>query len=227
MKPGNNRILVIYFLIVLVNLIGNYFGETGISHFSKVLLMPVLFRYVSSVEWLDKKLKRYVSIALIFSWFGDILLIFSGEYPSAFILGLSSFLLGHVAYIFSNLKSQIGKNSLSFVVPVILIIVVSFSGWYLINTLFAFLGDMKTPVVLYAFVIMAMAITAALRYGKTSRLSFWLVSSGAMIFMLSDSMIAIDKFYSAIDYARVLIMGTYTLAQFLLVYGYKVHNSLD
>lgn len=85
------------------------------------------------------------------------------------------------------------------------------------------LGEMKIPVMVYASVIVVMTITALLRYGYTSIQSFSLVFGGAIMFMISDSLLAVNKFLNPFAYAGFWIMATYCLAQFLIVKGIINH----
>jgi uncharacterized membrane protein YhhN len=64
-----------------------------------------------------------------------------------------------------------------------------------------------------------MGITAAKRFGKTSKESFLYLLGGAIIFIISDSLLAINKFYSNFEQADLLIMLTYITGQFLIVKG--------
>jgi len=50
-----------------------------------------------------------------------------------------------------------------------------------------------------------------------------LVLAGAWLFMASDSILAFNKFHTAIEYSGPLIMTTYILAQFLIVEGARRH----
>jgi uncharacterized membrane protein YhhN len=63
-------------------------------------------------------------------------------------------------------------------------------------------------------------LAAALnRYGKVNGLSYILVVIGAILFVASDSMIAINRFIEKFDFARVLTMACYITAQYLIVVG--------
>mgnify|MGYP000352624917 CR=1 FL=1 len=79
------------------------------------------------------------------------------------------------------------------------------------------------PVVLYTMVIITMAIYALLRRGWTRDKSFIMVYSGALLFIMSDAMIAINKFMNPIVQARLLIMATYIAGQFLIAKGILAH----
>jgi uncharacterized membrane protein YhhN len=67
---------------------------------------------------------------------------------------------------------------------------------------------------------------AIFRQNRTSTLSFYLVFSGAVIFLLSDSIIAINKFMVSVFYDRLLIISTYMIAQFLITTGLAEHANL-
>ena len=82
---------------------------------------------------------------------------------------------------------------------------------------------MRFPVVAYAAVIQAMVIAAVFRWGRTANASFWAVFAGALLFMISDSLIAVNKFYTPLDGASQWIMTTYLSGQFLIVFGLLKH----
>lgn len=83
---------------------------------------------------------------------------------------------------------------------------------------------MQFPVLMYAIIITVMAIMAVNRYGKVNIFSFKLILYGALFFLLSDSALAVNKFAQPIPQAGVLIMGTYMIAQYLIVYGTVVRE---
>ena len=78
---------------------------------------------------------------------------------------------------------------------------------------------MLIPVTIYLLIILTMAFTASRRRGRVNHPSYYLVLCGAVFFIVSDSLIAIDKFYSEIPLADILIMATYAIAQYLIVLG--------
>jgi uncharacterized membrane protein YhhN len=72
-------------------------------------------------------------------------------------------------------------------------------------------------------IIVTMVSTARERFDKTNPSSFWQVFIGAFIFMISDAMIALNMFYKPFPESGVLVMGTYMIAQLLLVLGIRSH----
>jgi uncharacterized membrane protein YhhN len=79
---------------------------------------------------------------------------------------------------------------------------------------------MKLPVIIYAIVILAMLSGAINRKEKVIKKSYYMVLAGAILFLISDSMIAIDKFSHHFNSSEILIMSTYIGAQYLIVEGY-------
>ena len=74
---------------------------------------------------------------------------------------------------------------------------------------------MKIPVILYTGVIMVMALSALFRKAEGSSL----VLVGAVLFVSSDSLLALNKFDEPFMGARFWTMATYILAQFLIAAG--------
>ena len=77
----------------------------------------------------------------------------------------------------------------------------------------------------YALVLIVMVLNSVFRYGRTSNVSFSLVFLGSILFMFSDSVLAINKFLKPVPAAGFWIMSTYILAQFLIIHGLVRHAS--
>jgi len=191
----------------------------------KALLMPsLIFFYHSQIRGNYNLIHRLVMSGLGFAWIGDISLLFLNEQKNFlistddyFILGFIALLLTQLLYIMAfNLPK--GKNTI-FSTRIYQTLIVLAYGCILIWYLYYSLGDMKVPVILYAIIILSMLLSALNRYGKVNGVSYMFVVIGAIMFVLSDSMIAINKFHIKFDFARTLIMITYLAAQYLIVLG--------
>jgi uncharacterized membrane protein YhhN len=86
--------------------------------------------------------------------------------------------------------------------------------------LYGDLAEMKLPVIIYATVILTMLSGAINRKEKVNRRSYLLVLGGAILFVISDSSIAINKFSLPFESSEIVIMSTYVMAQYLIVTGY-------
>lgn len=156
--------------------------------------------------------------ALFFSWLGDVFLMLEFISERYFMVGLLSFLTAHLFYIvyFSKIRSE----SASFLRkrPVMLLAVIAYVV-ELMYVLWPHLGGMKIPVLVYGIVIGTMLCLALWQYGKIRSDAAWLFIAGAILFVASDSLLAINKFKAAIPSGGLWIMGTYILAQYLIARG--------
>ncbi len=190
----------------------------GLIHFwLKPLLMPVLLIILLFSGHLIH-FKNFIVCALLFSWVGDVLLLFEENKPLFFIAGLSAFLLAHVMYILYFLKLPASGKSLLRTQPWLAALVAGY-GMSLLNILWPGLGEMKIPVALYAAVICTMIICSLHAFNRVNSPSNRLLVTGALLFALSDSLLAIHKFLKPFPYAGAAIMLSYCAAQFCIVSG--------
>lgn len=188
---------------------------------TKYLMMPMLLLHV--IFNAQKKMQEvlFLIVALLFCWFGDIFLMYTAENDNYFLFGLAAFLIAHVFYIFSFRKlrksDQKSNFKMGYAIPVLI-----YSGG-LMAYVIPHLGNMLIPVIAYAIVISIMVLAALMRMGKTTSYSFSFVLYGAILFVISDSIIAVNKFTSPITNAGLFIMVTYIMAQYLIVNGCLLH----
>jgi uncharacterized membrane protein YhhN len=142
--------------------------------------------------------------------------MFTSNAPNFFIGGLAAFLMAHIMYILVFLKKKNWcKKALFFTV---VLLIYGLGIFYLLKDR---LGDLLVPVIVYMLVILTMVITAFLRHDSVSKLSYNLVFLGAVFFITSDSLLALNKFQEPFQYAGILITLTYAIAQFFIVLGLK------
>jgi uncharacterized membrane protein YhhN len=89
----------------------------------------------------------------------------------------------------------------------------------MVSFLMPFLGDLKIPVTIYASIISIMLLFAFNGFLVWEKPGNLLVFLGAFFFIISDSILAINKFYAPIPKSSFFIMLTYLLAQYLIVIG--------
>lgn len=173
-----------------------------------------------------KAVLNFTLAALLFSWLGDVILMFQERSENYFMFGLGAFLVSHIIYIFTYRKAkwEVEENGLLPTQRMRYVFILVLAGCGLVYVLLPRLGSFTIPVVVYAAVIVAMAIVALNRFGYTSIRSFGWVFGGAVLFMMSDSILAINKFMEPINYAGFWIMLTYIAAQFCIVQGLLYHT---
>ncbi|SDX21829.1 lysoplasmalogenase [Flavobacterium degerlachei] len=199
-----------YLLIILL-------GQEQIAWFLKPFLLPFLLLAVYFSGNFPSK--KFLLIALAFSWIGDIILLFADQHELFFIVGLIAFLISHIVYILlfnKQLKYKNRKNKAIFWIGVTCIIVYLFT---MISILLPSLGDLTIPVFVYALVISTMLLFALKGFLNWEEPGNWYILIGAIAFISSDSILAFNKFYAPIVLSSFLIMITYLIAQYLIVVG--------
>lgn len=209
--------IILFVLALLANLLAIYFSYEVMQIISKSLLMPLLLIYfLTQTVNAVSPLKAWIILALIFSWLGDILLLFEVRNLIFFLLGLSAFFVAQVFYIvfFHNIrmKEYIRGNAL-----LLLLVIVYY--FILISIISPSLGNMKLPVRIYGVVLSFMVMLAMHTMFSRKKIAGWWMMVGAVLFVISDSLLALNKFYRSFDYAEILIMLTYGLAQLAIVQG--------
>jgi uncharacterized membrane protein YhhN len=188
---------------------------------SKPLMMPLLWLFFV-VIWGARPKRQLVficmSVALMFSLFGDLFLIDKGPKVN-FMLGLVSFLIMHVLYIAVYLhlrrKNHILQEKWS-------ILAIAIYAATLLTILWPYAGSLKLPITVYALALGAMVLSAInLRTSVCGRTFCYLVC-GAVLFLLSDSALAIAKFaphFYLSPSLSLFVVPSYLLAQFFIVWG--------
>lgn len=202
------RIPLLFAVVLLLEIYGSIAYHRPLVWMTKPLLMPLLMLWAYRQGSRD----RALYLALFFSFLGDVFLMVEGY----FIPGLASFLVAHLAYIY------LFKQDYTFgFVPFVLFGVVTSA--YLIF-LYPHIGEeMRIPVIAYCTVITGMGIAAASRRRDPA---YYSLLCGAVLFILSDAMIAYNKFYSDIPHDAIYIMGTYGAAQYLIVKAWLKRGSV-
>lgn len=209
--------LIAFLLVLAADIIGIQINNEILQYISKPLIIPVLIGYfLSQTGFVASSLKRWIIAALFFSWSGDVLLMFQAKDEIFFLLGLSSFLLAHIFYIifFHHVRVREGIKSNPWLLLVVAVYYVALIVW-----LSPYLGEMKLPVRIYGIVISFMFMLAThMLFIKNKWAGQWMMT-GALLFVMSDSVLASNKFYQPFELAGVLIMLTYGFAQLFIVEG--------
>jgi len=151
--------------------------------------------------------KTLILAGLLCSLLGDIALMFPEK---LFTAGLVAFLAAQVLYIFA-FRPAAGQ-----LVPFLTFLPFILFGLLMFFILAPGLGPMKLPVLVYIGAITTMAGFAAVRYIHLGGTRPLLAFVGAVLFLISDSVLAYDRFGKKFALARVLVLATYFPAQLLI-----------
>ncbi|HVM89518.1 MAG TPA: lysoplasmalogenase [Puia sp.] len=185
---------------------------------TKPLLLLLLTGYAFSKIKIKDKLFFLLSAGLFFSLSGDIFLMFERKASYWFIPGLIGFLIAHIFYIILFIQvRQENQSQKKFNIPVVLLTGAYTTFLYLL--LKPTLGNLEIPVLIYAVVLSCMFISGFHAFDFSKQQAGRLCITGAALFVTSDSLLAINKFYDPFNTAGFVVMLTYDLAQLLIVLG--------
>jgi uncharacterized membrane protein YhhN len=183
-------------------------GRKRIHYVTKPLATVLIIAVAAlAVAPVPAAYKMLVLAGLVFSLFGDAALMFPDK---LFVAGLVAFLAAQVLYIFAF------KPAAGYPVSVTTFLPFIFYGLLMFFILAPGLGPMKLPVLVYIGAITTMAGFAANRYVHRGGTRPLLAFIGAVLFLVSDSVLAYDRFGKKFGLARILVLGTYFPAQLLI-----------
>ena len=217
-QPVQKKLAFVFWLLAVLDVVGIAANIEMLHFVVKPLLIPALMLLVNFTRSAVPG-KSLLLTGLFFSWMGDVFLLFEYKHALFFIFGLVSFLTTHIFYIVYFLRIRSQKTSLLKKQPVFIALVLAY-GITLVWQLYPYLSDLKLPVMLYAAVICTMLLCSLHIFLKVNKKAAAFYLLGAAAFVVSDSLLAINKFYQPFAYAGVCIMLTYCAAQFFIVTGY-------
>ena len=153
--------------------------------------------------------RKTILLGLVFCLLGDLLLVFDAY----FIPGLISFLVAHLIFIYAYYRLNTFLWNAS---SLVLIIAISASFFWWIHE---GLGELIIPVLLYMLVISTMVWQGINAYlvGRNRVTTF--LALGSVFFLISDALLAFDKFHQHFAYANMAILTTYWIAVTAIAYA--------
>ena len=167
-----------------------------------ILLMAVQARQPGASFY-----KVAIIAGLVCSLAGDVFLMLPSD---RFVAGLVSFLIAHLFYIAAVTSGTGFGFSWRLLIPCVIY------GLSMFSILAPYLGKMKLPVLVYMVVILVMAWQAWERWRQTGQSGALLAFLGAVLFVISDSALAVNRFRGSYKSAQALTLSTYFAAQWLI-----------
>jgi len=207
MNKTRTIIMFVPFLVVgIIHIVALAVGATALSGFTKPLLMLLLLAaFLFSLPRVRSEIALLGALGIILSWVGDVSLASPGGL--GFLIGLGFFLLAHVAYILLFWRKLRTRK-----LPIVAAI---YPLWWigLVVVLAPHLGNLLIPVAVYGLVLGSM--------GALALRSDIRIAIGGALFVVSDTLLGLDRFLPGFDLWQVsaMIMTTYIAAQGLIAYG--------
>lgn len=177
-------------------------------------IIPIALLLLLALTRTRSKVRILLCLGLVFSATGDVLLALDG----LFVQGLGAFLLAQVIYtVLFVIQGQWQIRRLPWAALIVIY------AWFCTLYVVPQAGDMKVPVVAYMIAISLMAVAAGFRNDP----QFLWVAAGALVFMVSDTLIAVSRFVTPFDYSGIAVMATYYVAQLLICVGIVRHGKFN
>jgi uncharacterized membrane protein YhhN len=192
----------------LLHIAALYASNRALVYLTKPATMLVILTL--ALVGRNRARQRYANLVLAglaCSLVGDVLLMLPTD---QFVPGLVSFWIAHLFYIAAFRSGIRGFGPSWLPLPFCAF------GLATLWILFPGLGEMKLAVIGYLLVILTMAWQSAVRWNARRDQSSVLALSGALLFVASDSSIALNRFHTRFYLADALIMSTYFVAQWLI-----------
>ena len=196
-------------IAVLLTLAGHLLHHLWLAYlFTPLATLLILFFAFSS--WRSRKdfYSLWITIGLFFSLFGDIALLWPASY---FLPGLTAFAVTHFAYLIAF--TRYAKFPARPPIWLLYLAMAVASLAFLFPTL---PNGLKAPVILYALLLASMAGQAMGRFFLLKTRPAQLAAIGGTFFLLSDLLLAFDRFRTPLPLASIWILLSYYLAQWLI-----------
>jgi uncharacterized membrane protein YhhN len=205
-------------LMTVVGLAGLLYGEwkdqPGLRAVSKPFASLGFIVAAIGFGALESRYGNIVLGGLILGAIGDVCLL--GKAKGAFIAGLVSFLLGHVAYVvaFSSLPLSTPQALIAAVVMAAIMI-------FIARWVFPHAPDMRVPIGIYMLVIAVMCVVAV---GAGAAGAPWMIPVGAVMFTASDVAVVRDRFVAPGFVNRLWGLPLYYAAQLIIAWSIMAVN---
>jgi uncharacterized membrane protein YhhN len=217
------RFTYIFIAIAIADLLAVSLASKPLEYVFKPAIMLALgiYFYQQTVEMTDKKQRNRLLLGAFFSLLGDIFLMFSG----GFIFGLASFLIAHIFYISAFYLDNDGLITKKRDRWAAITGILTYGIVFLSTVLPKVDSALVIPVAAYGLTILTMLLMALNRWKSVPQVTFQWVFLGAILFVISDSILAINKFVQPLPMSGIAIMLTYAAGQFFIVNGVLKHTS--
>jgi uncharacterized membrane protein YhhN len=219
-------IVVLALLFAIVDWIAVVKSWRGLEYCAKPAVILTLLIWVGVLGGFQGPMLWFV-LGLLFSLAGDVFLMLPNE---QFIAGLVSFLVAHLCYMIG-----FSIDGLIVSLPIlILALVVFFAALRIYRRISLSLradekSSLQIPILLYSVVISIMLLTALATFVRSEwRLSAAVVASGgALLFFVSDTLLAWNRFVTPLPKGRLFSMMAYHLGQIGIAIGATLRYLLN
>lgn len=193
--------LVAFAVFAIADWIAVARSDTQLEYLTKPAALAALLLYAA----MGSEPSPWLIMALAFSLLGDVYLMLPVD---LFAAGLGAFLLAHVAYII-DFDVPLASRLIWLIVALAISVPFALRIYRSVP-----LGSLRTAVAAYMFVLALMVGSALATGGSTAVV-------GALLFLISDTVLGWNRFVQPFPWARVVIIVTYHLGQLGLAHALR------
>lgn len=219
METKDIRFTVVFALILVLEVIGEMTEILPLIYIFKPLIALSLIWKVKSEDTNKNGFQNIMTFGLLAALAGDAFLMIRGT--DLFIYGLGMFLIAQIAigitFWYWNRPQQKAAPFFDFILSV------PFFMFYLVNMIYLTnmlrndnLEELVNPVWIYGGAITFMGISAVTRYNRADQNSYFWALVGAILFLMSDTLLAYDRFSEPIPNSSFYVMVTYGMALYAI-----------
>lgn len=211
---------IIFFIVLFIDLVFtniDYLYDYRYATKPWIVITLAIHFYYNCLH-LSQEERLLVFLALTFSLVADFILI--TDSLTFLIVGMSMFILAKVCYaILFSFKARFDIDRLLPFLAVVLLYCL-----FILYYVYDGVGELFIPVLVYIFVTLTMAKMAYLRYNMVNKNSYYHVLAGAVLFMISETIMGFYSFYKPLPYTYTSVLLTYGLSQFFIIRGIILQN---
>lgn len=223
MELKDLRFAIVFSILLALEIIGEVYEILPLIYIFKPLLGISLIYKIRSENTRHTAVQNIATFGFLAATAGDVFLMIRGG--DFFIYGLGMFLIAQLAiglgFWYWNRPRQ--KPAPFFDI----ILTFPFFVFYVINMIYLTnllrsenLTEMINPLWIYGGAITFMGIAAVTRYNRADKNSYFWGIIGAVLFIISDTIIAYNRFSEPIEYASFFVMLTYGMAIYFIAMSF-------
>ena len=213
------RFTIVFAVILVLELVGEMTDTLPLIYLFKPLIAMSLIWKIRSEETDNNAVQNIMTFGLLAALAGDVFLMIRGI--DFFLYGLGMFLIAQVAFGVSFWYWNRPRQKAAPFFDIILS--TPFFMFYLVNMIYLTnmlrndnLQELVNPIWIYGGAITFMGVSAVTRYNRADKNSYFWGLVGAILFLLSDTLLAYDRFSEPIPNSSFYIMATYGVALFAI-----------
>ncbi|MES2071330.1 MAG: lysoplasmalogenase [Pseudomonadota bacterium] len=187
---------------------------------------PLTTLLIFSVAWqgrppVSARYRSAVLLGMLCSLAGDIFLMLPRSVlAGGFLFGLASFLCAHLCFL-----RALTSDSRLFAKPTVFLLIGTLGALNLLILWPGLSAGLRLPVLAYVACLLTMSAQAVTRHACLRTPTSRMAAVGGLLFMLSDTLLAYNRFYTQLPYSALLILGSYYPALWCIANSVKARPS--